>query len=145
MHSLPRLFARLLGPVAHLGVRPQDSEAERLQKALLVGGSLFVLPAAFIWALLYFVYDEPRAGGLTAAYALIIVLATLYLAATGRSRPLSVLQLLSTLVLPFVLTVILGGFMNASAVMIGALMAPLGALLYADYRRAAWWFGAYAG
>ncbi|MDX1615230.1 MAG: adenylate/guanylate cyclase domain-containing protein, partial [Candidatus Promineifilaceae bacterium] len=46
---------------------------------------------------------------------------------------------------PFVLTVILGGFMNASAVMIGALMAPLGALLYADYRRAAWWFGAYAG
>lgn len=144
MQSLPELFGRLLGPVANLGVRPGDPEEVRLQKALLVGGSLFVLPVAIIWALLYFTYDEPLAGAVTAVYVAVIGLSMVYLALTGRQKTLSTLQLLCTLVLPFLLTVILGGFMNSSAVMLGALMAPLGALLYADYRRASVWFVAYA-
>ena len=113
MQSLPKLIARLLGPVANLGVRPDDPEEVRLQKALLVGGSLFVLPVSVIWALLYFTYDEPLAGAVTAAYVAVIGLSLLYLTVSGREKLLSTVQLLCTLVLPFLLTIILGGFMNA--------------------------------
>jgi guanylate cyclase len=41
------------------------------------------------------------------------------------------------------LTLVLGGLMNSSLVILGALMAPLGALLYAKSRYAVRWFGAY--
>jgi adenylate cyclase len=144
MQSLPDLAARLLSPVSRLGVRPEDPETVRLQKALLVGGTLFILPVAVIWALLYFVFGEPLAGSVTTVYAALSVSTLIYLAATGRDGPASAVQLLCTLVLPYFLTVILGGFMNASGVMLGALMAPLGSLLYANARRASLWFAGYA-
>jgi guanylate cyclase len=53
------------------------------------------------------------------------------------------IQLSCTLILPFILTLILGGFMNSSLVILGALMTPLGALLYAGSLHATRWLGAY--
>jgi adenylate cyclase len=139
--SRPNQF---LNALAGIGARSTDSDEIRLQKSLLVGGSLLILPAAGGWGVLYLVYDEPLAGAITLAYAAITVLGILYLATSGRRRLVTFVQLSCTLVLPFLLTLILGGFMNSSLVILGALMAPLGALLYGNSRHTTVWFGAYA-
>ena len=62
----------------------------------------------------------------------------------GWTRALD-LQLLLSLVIPWLLMLDLGGFRVSGAVMIWSLIAPVGALLAHGFRRAAGWFGAYAG
>jgi len=133
-----------LSTLTTIGARPSDSDLERTRKSLLVGGSLLILPVAAIWGALYLTFDEPLAGVITLGYAAISALSIMYLAVSGRRQVAAFVQLSCTLVLPFILTLILGGIMNSSVVILGALMAPLGALLYADSRHAARWFGAYA-
>lgn len=141
--GLPGWLNQLVGLLTAVGLRPSDSDEERLQKRLLVGGSLLVLPAAIVWGALYLVFDEPLAGAITLGYAVISSFSLFYLAASGRRQIVTYIQLSCTLVLPFVLTLVLGGFMNSSLVILGALMTPLGALLYAGSRHAMRWFGAY--
>jgi len=141
--KVPGRLIRLVSLLTAVGSRPSDSDEERLRKSLLVGGSLLVLPAAIIWGTLYLAFDEPLAGAITLSYALISALSILYLAASGRRQVATYVQLSCTLVLPFVLTLILGGFRNSSLVILGALMTPLGALLYANSLHAVRWFGAY--
>ncbi len=141
--GMPGRLGQLIGALTGVGSRPSDSDAERLQKSLLVGGSLLILPAAIIWGTLYLVFDEPLAGTITLGYAVISALSILYLAASGRRQITTFAQLSCTLILPFILTLILGGLMNSSLVILGALMAPLGALLYANSLHAMRWFGAY--
>ncbi len=134
---------RFLGSFTGIGARPGDSDELRLQKSLLTAGSLMILPATLIWGVLFLVYDEPAAGVITLVYAALTVLGLLYLATTGRHGLFALAQLTCTLILPFVLTLVLGGFTGSSIVILGALMAPLGALLYANSRHAMAWFGAY--
>lgn len=141
--GMPGRLGQLIGALTGVGSRPSDSDAERLQKSLLVGGSLLILPAAIIWGTLYLVFDEPLAGTITLGYAVISAFSILYLAASGRRQITTFAQLSCTLVLPFILTLVLGGLMNSSLVILGALMAPLGALLYANSLHAMRWFGAY--
>lgn len=143
LFEVPGRLNQFVSVLTAVGSRPADSDEERLQKSLLVGGSFLVLPAAVIWGTLYLILDEALAGAITLGYAAISALSILYLAASGRRQVTSYVQLSCTLVLPFVLTLILGGFRNSSLVILGALMTPLGALLYANSLHAKRWFGAY--
>ena len=124
----PWLLARF-APLAFSGSRPDDTEDERLQKALLMGGSLIIAPIALTWASLYAIFGEWTAALITLAYAAIDLAAVIHLRRTGRPWFLRQAQGFCTLILPFVLTIVLGGLARSSALIIGALMAPLGALL----------------
>ncbi len=140
---LERVLLRLSRLLGQIGAREADPLELRLQKILLVGGSLTILPAAFLWGILYLVYGEVEAAVVTLGYAIINVIGIFYLAQSGRKHPFALVQLLCTLVLPLVLTVLLGGIVNSSAVILGALMCPLGALLYYNVSSATRWFAAY--
>jgi guanylate cyclase len=123
--------------------RPGDSEEELLRKTLLMGGSLAILPVATVWGMLYALYGEWLAAGITLAYAAVNGLGILWTAYTGQRRPFAQVQLGCTLILPLVLDVVLGGWAGSSAVILGALMAPLGAMLYFEKDAAVNWFIAY--
>lgn len=140
---LERALIRLSGALSRIGARDRDPLELRLQKILLVGGSLTILPAALLWGFLYLAYGEVEAAVVTLGYALVNVIGILYLAQSGRKHPFAFVQLLCTLILPLVLTVLLGGIVNSSAVILGALMCPLGALLYYNVSSATRWFVAY--
>jgi len=131
-----KLLARF-APLAFSGSRPGDTEDERLQKALLMGGSLIIAPIALTWASLYAIFGEWTAALITLAYAAIDLAAIVHLRRTGRPWFLRQAQKFCTLILPFVLTIVLGGLARSSALIIGALMAPLGALLYYPDQRTA--------
>ncbi len=124
---------RLLGPFLPLifsGSRPGDSEDEKLRKGLLMGGSILILPIAVIWGCLYAGFGERTAAIITLAYAAVDLLAIVILNRSGNRSLLNFVHQYCTLLLPFVLTLVLGGLAQSSALIIGAFMAPLGALLY---------------
>ncbi|WP_374686476.1 adenylate/guanylate cyclase domain-containing protein [Promineifilum sp.] len=142
----PTWSARLLnlfGPLVFSGSRPDDSEEERLRKAQLMGGSLLLLPVAVTWAALYALYHEPLAAGITLGYAAIMLGAMVYLARAGRRAPLGFIQWFCPILLPFLLTIVLGGIAQSSALILGALMSPLGAMLYHNRDAATRYFVAY--
>lgn len=144
----PTLAYRLIAsfmPLAFAGARPGDTDDEKLRKALLMSGSLLILPVALVWAMLYFAYDERPAALVTLGYVVVNFAAIVYLIRTGRQGPLSFVHWSCTLFLPFVLTILLGGLMQSSALIIGALMAPLGALLYHERAAVSRLFLAYVG
>ena len=125
--------------IAHHG----DSYEEQVEKGLLVGGTFVVLPATIIWGSAYLYYGETTAALITFGYMFLSLAGLFYLHRTGRREPLASIQILSTLFLPFILTLVLGGIVQSGAIILAALMSPLGMLMHSPNRYARRWFAAY--
>ena len=133
----------LLGPLSRIGESADDPPDVRLQKSLLVVGSLMFSLAGASWGLAYFLFREPLAGTIPLAYAVISSLSLAWFGLTRRFRVFRAGQLVLILLLPFLLMIALGGFVNSSAVILWSFICPLGALLFAEYRQAPGWLIAY--
>jgi guanylate cyclase len=133
----------ILAAIARVGADPQDSDDQRLQKALLVGGAIMFVVTGVLWGLLYIAFNEPLAGLIPLGYALISALSLGLFALTRRYRFFRFSQLLLILLLPWLLMIALGGFINSSAVVLWSLICPLGALLFDEPGSAPRWFLAY--
>ena len=143
--SMPRLFERGLELIERIGASPEDTDDIRLQKTLLVRIALLVGAAAVIWGGIYSAFGEPLAGSIPLTYAIISALSIIIFALTGRYGLFRFSQILLILALPFLLMVVLGGFVNGSGVIIWALLGPLGALMFAGRQQAIRWLIAYVG
>ncbi|OHC64284.1 MAG: hypothetical protein A3H93_14040 [Rhodocyclales bacterium RIFCSPLOWO2_02_FULL_63_24] len=100
--------------------------------------------AGVLWGLLYIGFGEPLAGAIPLGYAGISLISVALFGATGRYELFRTSQFLLILLLPFLLQLALGGFVSSSAVILWALLCPLGALLFDEPRRAPRWFAAFA-
>ena len=123
--------------------RPDDGPETRLQKTLLVLSSILFSLAGVIWGAIYLLAGETVAGSIPLSYALISSLSLIYFAVTKRFKPYRLSQILLILLLPTFLMISLGGFRTGSAVILWAVVAPLGALLFASRTRAHIWLGIY--
>ncbi|MBP7694096.1 MAG: GAF domain-containing protein, partial [Anaerolineales bacterium] len=139
MTRLPSFFARLL----EIGADPADSEAARFDKQLLMASVLVILPAGLLWSGLYLALGAPSAGGLPLLYSVLSGLNLGLFGLTRRFRLFRFAQLLLILLIPWLLMVVLGGFVNSSAVILWGLLAPSGALIFGTPRSAPRWFAAY--
>jgi guanylate cyclase len=135
---------RVLPRVARIGSDPDDEDDVRLQKSLLVICAFPFMVAGWAWGLMYFLFREPLAGSIPFSYGIFSLLSILYFARTRRYDFFRFSQLLLILLLPFLLMLTLGGFINGSAVVLWALISPLGALLFDNPRHALRWFLAFA-
>jgi guanylate cyclase len=131
--------------IRRVGAEAGDSEDVRLQKTLLVGASLMFIMAGLLWGGIYIAFDEPLAGAVPISYALISSLSIFLFGLTHRYQLFRFSQLLLILLLPFLLQLALGGFINSSAVILWSLICPLGALLIGQRHHAHWWFLAFLG
>jgi guanylate cyclase len=131
--------------ITRIGAEARDSDDVRLQKTLLVSIASMIAPFAVLWGLLYMAFDEPLGGSIPLLYAAVSCLSIIVFAYTRRYRFFRFSQHLLILLLPFLLMWTLGGFINASGVIIWSLLSPLGALLFDDARHALRWFLAYLG
>lgn len=134
----------MLARVARIGADPNDDDDIRLQKSLLVICAFPFMVAGVAWGLMYVFFNEPLAGAIPLSYSFISLLSILYFAQTRQFTFFRFSQLFLILLLPFLLMVALGGFVNGSAVVLWALISPLGALLFDQPRRALGWFIAFA-
>lgn len=135
----------VIAAVSRIGADPADSEEVRLQKTLLVGGSLMFILAGASWGVAYIALGELLPGLIPLSYSIFSFLSVVIFAFTRRYRFFRFSQLLLILLLPFLLQAALGGFVNSSAVVLWSLISPFGALLFDEPGRAPRWFLIYLG
>ena len=122
-----------------------ESDADaRLHQTALVAISLLVTVAATIWGATYALIDEPVAALIPLSYAVITTINLIVMRVTKHSfARFSISQIALILILPFLLMLSLGGFVNGSVVIVWAFLAPLGALLSRQPRVASYLVVAY--
>jgi adenylate cyclase len=138
---LPGWLKRL----SEIGVLPSDSGELRLRKAVLVLSSTLMTSLAFIWVATYAALGLWISAAIPFAYQAASAASIYTFARTRRYLLFRRSQLWMSLLLPFALQWSLGGFRTGSAVVLWAIMAPLGALLFVGARQAIRWFAAFAG
>ncbi len=138
------MWQHLSTVAVRIGWAATDDADTRVRKRLVVSTALVVALAAIIWGAIYWVAGAHIAATIPWGY---VVLSSATLIAFGLSRsfmPFLFGQLTIFLLLPFALQLVLGGFINASAVILWSLLAPMVAMVTAGRRRSLWWFGGYA-
>lgn len=133
----------VLNALLRIGAKPNDDDDIRLQKVLLVLSTLIMSSLAFGWGALYIYFDELIAGLIPLTYAVLSYVSLFLFAHLRRYRLFRTSQLLLSLLLPALLMLSLGGFVNSSGVILWSLSCPLGALLFANRRQALGWFAVY--
>jgi adenylate cyclase len=142
---IPETSRSPIAILSKIGRSIDDAQDIRLQKSLLVLGSIMFILAGALWGIAYFFFGEPLAGVIPLSYALISLASLLIFSFTHRYRFFRGSQLVLILFLPFFLMLALGGFINSSAVILWSFICPMGALLFSDFRQAPRWLFAYLG
>lgn len=138
-----QLSRQLLTTIARIGADPNDDDDLRLQKSLLVICAFPFMLAGVAWGLMYIVFGEPLAGMIPLSYSVISLFSIIHFGLTRRYQFFRFSQLMLILLLPFLLMLRLGGFVNGSTVILWALICPLGALLFNAPHQAPRWFLAF--
>lgn len=133
-------MGRLLGSVATWTSAPSDSPDERRRKATLVVTTIVIVVLSCLWVALYGALGLWASAAIPLGYQVISIVCLALCLHGRRPNLLLYTQLSCMLVLPFVLQWSLGGFVNGSAVMLWAIMAPVGALVFTGPRRVMPWF-----
>lgn len=139
------LLQSLFDAVSRIGADPEDDVEVRLEKTLLVTFALMVSALGLLWGSIYLAFGERMAAAIPYTYSLFSLLSISIFGETRAYGFFRSSQLVLILVLPFLLMVSLGGFINASAVILWSLLCPFGALLFVGRRKAISWFAAYVG
>ena len=126
-----------------IGVLPDDGAEVRLRKNLLVFSTAMMAVAGILWGGIYLYYDAPISAAIPMGYAVASFISTGIFAKFRRYRLFRFSQLLFAVLLPFLLMNTLGGYIPSSAVIVWAMITPLGALLFADRRQAVAWMVAF--
>lgn len=134
---LPRWLERL----ADVGGEVDDSQDERLDKAMLTLVAALLAVMAFAWVGIYLAAGLPESAAIPFTYQVTVVGSLVWFARTRRFRSVRTFQLTLMLVLPFVLQWSLGGFANGSAVAAWAGITPVLAYLFG--MRSPLWLGGF--
>jgi adenylate cyclase len=137
------MITALRDRVLSIGVDPTDSSDLRFRKRLLVGIAIFILPVAFLWGCLYWVFGEEAVALTPWAYASGSILSLAVFARNRNFAFLRTAQFLLILVAPALGAVMLGGLDDSSSVVVWSLLAPLGAVAFDRPGRAWPWFAAF--
>jgi guanylate cyclase len=129
---------------AFAGTLPDQPLDERLRRATLTIASTAVSILAIAWVITYSVVGIPAAAIVAAAYQVTTAVGIVILAKTKRFAFLRLSQLVMMLLFPFLIHVSLGGFVASSAVVVWAIQAPLGVVMFEGARRGKPWFLTYA-
>ena len=132
-------LAKLVALAARVGADPLESGETALQRLVMVLLAVGTLPLTILWSVVYLAAGAPLAAAAPAVYSVATPINTALFAWTRNLRLYRFVQLLMTLVLPWLVTMSLGGFKNSSAVIIWAALCPLVSLLVEDLRQTVLW------
>jgi guanylate cyclase len=96
-----------------------------------------------LWGLIYYIYKEPAAALSPWLYLAGSAVSIVIFAITANYNFFRFAEMALILVVPFILGLTLGGFVNSSVVILWSLLAPIGALVFYTPREAGYWFVAY--
>lgn len=140
MSTFHRFLQAYFAFTARIGASAGDGDELRLQKSLMASASPPLILAGAAWSVMYFAFGELIAGLIPAGYVVLSILSLLLFARRRNYAFFRFTQLFLILLLPFLLQIALGGFINSSAVIVWSFICPMSALLFAGSRQAAKWF-----
>ncbi|HKK15018.1 MAG TPA: GGDEF domain-containing protein [Gammaproteobacteria bacterium] len=132
-----------LWQLANRGARPEDTHRDRTRKAIMVMTAMNIGLLAVFWGGVYALMGYRLTGAIPLCYALITLISVPYYFISRNFSLFRIIHLSLILLLPFLLQWSLGGFSNASVVMIWAYFTPLLVLLVDGPASALRWLGAY--
>jgi serine phosphatase RsbU (regulator of sigma subunit) len=127
------------------GSLPSDTEEQRLRKAVLIFLACICSLLGVLWGIGYFGLGLAASGGIPVSYSVLSAASLLYFFKTKSYKFFCRSQLALILLFPFVLQWSLGGFSASGAVVLWAILSPVGALMFTGTTRAIPWFVAYIG
>ena len=133
-------LGRIAAIPARIGADPSDDNDLRIQKQIMVTVAALVAIAGLMWGAVYMSFGEPAAGAIPMSYAFLSGVSLVLFGITRRYRWFRISQLTLIAALPFALQLTLGGFVASSAVVLWALLAPIGGLLTSSRRVGIAWF-----
>ena len=124
-----------VGRVLTIGQKPTDSRGVRTRKTTLVVttiiGAIVVIP----WGLFYVSIGLVLTGMIPLVYTTLSAIGIAHFQRTRDDRFLRYEQVVLFLLLPTLVHVTLGGFVNSSGVVMYSIMGVLGAVTFADTKR----------
>jgi len=127
------------GWVGRIGTAAADTNEVALQKRLAVVLCAGTLPLTTLWSVIYLLMDTPLAAVAPVFYTVFTLANTALFAWTRNLKFYRFTQLLVILILPWLVTIALGGFQQSSVVIVWAALCPLGSLLLEEPRRTLRW------
>jgi adenylate cyclase len=129
----------LITLIGQIGLDTSDSDETALRKRLAVVLCAGTLPLTLLWSAIYLAVGAPFAAAIPGFYTAFTPINTAIFARTRNFGFYRFTQLLLILLLPWLLTLSLGGFRQSSVVIIWAALCPLGSLLLEDLRSTSFW------
>lgn len=120
-----------------------DTQEEKLRKSLLIFACAFMNLAVVLWLGIYWMMGLHFSANVPIAYQLISVASLVYYFKSKNFVVFRFVQLSLFLFAPFVMQWSIGSSVTSSGVMLWALLAPVGALVVANWRESVPWFVAY--
>ena len=142
---LQNVLSRVEQTAERLSCSQDDPQELRLQKIILMASAVMMSFGGVVWGTICVVFSEPWAAVVPFGYAVITLINIIVFRLFGRFGAFRFTQILIGLLLPFLLLVALGGFLNSGAVVFWSLVAPVGAVLVTDRREATRWFLVFVG
>src|SRR5215813_10943507 len=134
-------------------VTSQDSEQEKLNKQLLIFASALMGFGAMVWVAIYQAMGIRFSSTVSLSYMIVSAVSlALYLARTniplvrrmhGNFPLYRFIQTLLFLFVPFIMQWSIGSYVSSSGVMLWALLAPIGVMIFQGARESVPWFVAY--
>ncbi|GFG74816.1 hypothetical protein MBOT_21810 [Mycobacterium botniense] len=126
-----------------IGATATDTDETALQKRLAVVLCAGTIPLTALWSVIYLLVHVPLAAAVPAFYSVFTLVNTAFFAWTRNLALYRSTQLLLILILPWLVTIALGGFRQSSGVIIWAALCPVGSLLLHELRRTLLWIAGF--
>jgi class 3 adenylate cyclase len=132
-------FARL----RNAGVEPGDSEAQRLNKSLLMFATGLISAASMLWVAIYWLFGQTISSTPPLVFELLAIGNLLLYIQTRNFDFFRITQLGLFLFGPFVMQWGMGSFVDSSGIVLWGLLAPIGAILCFGVKESIAWFFAW--
>jgi len=131
--------------IASIGSKPDDSISVQASNRSLVLSALVAAAVVTPWPLPYLYWGIYNAALIPIFYVAMTVIGSIHFARTKQPGFFRTSQIIMFTVLPLLVHIALGGFVNSSAVIVYASAGAVQALSYVGTRRAVWWFATFIG
>jgi len=139
---LAKLRARLNGLSERI-INAQDSEQERLNKTLLIFACGLMGFGSMLWLALYWAMGIKFSSTVPLTYLAVSAISLAYYVYTLNFAVFRTLQVTLFLFVPFIMQWSIGSFVSSSGVVLWALLAPVGVMIFQGARQSLPWFFAY--
>ena len=134
----------LIARIGSIGDRDGDSEEERLQHRLLVYMGVLMSFGGLMWGTIAAWFSLWGQSVIPYGYAVLTVFIMARFRISKNFTETRFLQVLISLLLPFMFQWVLGGFVSSGGVMLWAMLALVGSLAFTESRQVLRWLVVYA-